>query len=40
MKSRLIRKDPDAGIDLRQEEDTTEDEIVGWHHRFNGQEFE
>ena len=23
MKSRLIRKDPDAGIDLKQEEDTT-----------------
>ena len=32
MKSRLIRKDPDAGKDGRQEEKgTTEDEMVGWH---------
>ena len=32
-KSRLIRKDPDAGKDRRQEEKgTTEDEIAGWHH--------
>ena len=29
----LIRKDPDAGRDWRQEEKgTTEDEMVGWHH--------
>ena len=29
----LIRKDPDAGKDLRQEEKgATEDEMVGWHH--------
>ena len=40
-KSRLIRKDPDAGKDWGQEEKgTTEDEMVGWHHRLNGHEFE
>ena len=39
-KSRLIRKDPDAGKDWRQEEKgTTEDEMVGWHHWLDGQEF-
>ena len=33
-------KDPDAGKDWGQEEKgMTEDEIVGWHHRFNGLEF-
>ena len=31
-KSRLIRKDLDAGKDWRQEKGTTEDETVGWHH--------
>ena len=41
MKIRLIRKDPDAGKDCRQEEKgTTEDEMVGWHHGLNGHEFE
>ena len=40
-KSQLIGKDPDAGKDWRQEEKgTTEDEMVGWHHRLNGHEFE
>ena len=39
-KSRLIRKDPDAGKDWRQEKWTTEDEMVGWHHWVNGHEFE
>ena len=40
-KSRLIRKDLDGGKDRRQEEKgTTEDEMVGWHHRLNGHEFE
>ena len=40
-KSRLIRKDPDAGKDLRQKEKgTTEDEMVGWHHQLDGHEFE
>ena len=34
-------KDPDAGKDWRQEEKgMTEDEMVGWHHRLNGHEFE
>ena len=41
VKSRLIGKDPDAGKDLRQEEKgTTEDEMIGRHHRLNGHEFE
>ena len=36
----LIRKDPDAGKDWRQEEKgMTEDEMVGWHHRLNGHGF-
>ena len=38
-KSRPIRKGPDAGKDGGQEEKgTTEDEVVGWHHRLNGHE--
>ena len=33
----LIGKDPDAGKDWGQEENTmTEDEIAGWHHWLNG----
>ena len=41
VKSQLIRKDPDAGKNWRQEEKgTTEDEMVGWHHQLNGHEFE
>ena len=41
MKSCLIGKDPDAGKDGRQEEkEMTEDEMVGWHHRLDGYEFE
>ena len=37
----IIWKDPDAGKDWRLEENgTTENEMVGWHHRFNGHEFE
>ena len=40
-KNWLIWKDPDAGKDWRQEEKgMTEDDMVGWHHRLNGQEFE
>ena len=40
-KSWLIRKDPDAGKDWRREEKgMTEDEMVGWHQRLNGHEFE
>ena len=35
----LTVKDPDARKDWRQKEKrVTEDEIVGWHHRFNGDE--
>ena len=41
VKSQLTGKDPDAGKDWGQEEKgMTEDEMVGWHHWFNGQEFE
>ena len=41
VKSQLIRKDPDAGKDWRQEEKwTTKDEMAGWHHWLNGHEFE
>ena len=37
----LIGKDPDVGKDWRREEKgTTEDEMVGWHHRLDGREFE
>ena len=31
-------KDPDAGKDWRQKKRVTEDEMVGWHHQFNGHE--
>ena len=41
VKSRLIRKDPDAGKDWRQEKKgTTENEMVGWHHQLDGHVFE
>ena len=39
-KSWPIRKDPDAGKDWRQEKGMIEDEMVGWHYRLNGHEFE
>ena len=40
-KNWVIWKDPDAGKDWVQEEKgTTEDEMVGWHHRLDGHEFE
>ena len=39
-KSWLIWKDPDSGKGWMQEKGTTEDEMVGWHHRLNGHEFE
>ena len=40
-KNWLLGKDPDAGKDWGQEEKgMTEDEMVGWHHRLNGHEFE
>ena len=40
VKKWLMWKDPDVGKDWRQEEKgMTEDEMVGWHHQFNGYEF-
>ena len=40
VKNWLIWKDPDAGKDWRREKKrTTEDEMVGWHHRLSGHEF-
>ena len=40
-KNWLVSKDPDAGKDWRQlEKGMTKDEMVGWHHRFYGHEFE
>jgi len=40
-KSKLIGRDADAGNDWRQKEKgMTEDEMVRWHHWFNGHEFE
>ena len=36
----LIRKDPDAGKDGKPEgKETTEYEMVGWHHQLNGHGF-
>ena len=41
VKSWLIRKDPDAGKDWRQEEQRMpEDKMVGWHHQINGHKFQ
>ena len=41
MNSWLIWKYPDAGKDWRQKEKgTTEDEMIGWHHRLNEDKFE
>ena len=41
MKNWLIRKDPDAGKDCRREKkETTEDEMVEWHHQLNWYEIE
>ena len=40
-KSWFIGKDPDSGKDWGQEEKgTTEDKMAGWHHWFDGHEFE
>ena len=40
VKNWLLRNDPDAWKDWGQEEKgTTEDEMVGWHHRLNGHRF-
>ena len=39
--SQLLGKDPDAGKYRGQEEkEATDDEMVGWHHRLDGHEFE
>ena len=39
-KNWLIRKDPDAGKDWRQEKKgMTEDKVAGWHHRLDGHKF-
>ena len=41
VKNWLIGKVPDAGKDWRQEEKgMTEDEMVGWHHQFDGHDLE
>ena len=41
MKSQLTGKDPDSGKDCGQKEkEVTDDEMVGWHHQFNGHESE
>ena len=41
VKNWFIWKNPNAGKDWRREEKvTTEDEMTGWHHWFNGHEFE
>ena len=41
VKSWFTGKDPDAGKDWEKEEKgMTEAEMVGWHHRLNGHEFE
>ena len=40
-KNWLLGRVPDAGQDWRREEKgMTDDEMVGWHHRHNGYEFE
>ena len=40
-KSQHTRKDPDAGKDRGQEQKgMSEDEMIGWHHRLNGHEFQ
>ena len=40
-KNGLVREDPFAGKDWGQEEEgATEDEMVGWQHQLDGQEFE
>ena len=40
-KNWLLGKDPDTGKDWRQgEKETTEDEMVGWHHQLDGHQSE
>ena len=41
MKSQITGKDPDAEKGLGQEEKGQQrDEVIGWHHQLNEQEFE
>ena len=40
VKNWLIGKDPEPLKDWRWEKGMTEEEMVGWHHRLNGHEFE
>ena len=40
VKNGLIGRDSDAGRDWRQEKGTTEDEMFGWYHQLDGQEFD
>ena len=40
VKSQLIRKDPDAGKDWGQDKAAAEDEMIRYHHWFNGYESE
>ena len=40
MRSQLTGKDLDAGKDWGREKGTTEDKMVGWHHRLYAHEFE
>ena len=40
VKSRLMEKTLLLGKIEGREKGTTEDEMVGWHHRLNGHEFE
>ena len=35
-----LEKNSDAGRDWGQEKGTTEDEMAGWHHQFDGRESE
>ena len=39
-RAKSFEKDPDAGNSQGLGKGVTEDETVGWHHQFNGQEFE
>ena len=39
-KSHFIRRDPYAAKDWGQEDKGTEEEMIGWHHWLNGDEFE
>ena len=39
-KSQLTGKDPNADTDRRKEKGMAEDEMIGWHHLLNAQEFE